>query len=97
MSDSRDFEKSWVAVKLLAHRFSTNRQHFLSSNYQEAEVRKDFIDKFFKALGWDVDHEREHDPWRQEVKIEKFGKKAKGRADYAFSLAPAGFEPVLQP
>jgi len=40
------------------------------------------------ALGWDVDHSLQHDPYRREVKIEKHEKRAKGRADYAFSLAP---------
>lgn len=88
MPESDDFEKAWSAIQSLAKEFSSNEHHYLSPAYQEAEVRKDFIDKFFKALGWDVDHEREHDPWQQEIKIEKSERKSKGRADYAFSLAP---------
>jgi predicted type IV restriction endonuclease len=33
-------------------------------------ARKDFIEPLLKALGWDVDHEREHNPYEQEVKVE---------------------------
>ena len=86
--DTHLFDESWAAVRQLSEHFETNHGHYISSNYQEAEVRKDFIDKFFKALGWDVDHEEQSDPWRQEVKIEKSDSKSRGRADYAFSIAP---------
>src|SRR3546814_7974487 len=55
-------------------------------------ARKDFIDPFLKALGWDVDHEREHNPYEQEVKVERgvsVGQaRAQKRADYAFYLKP---------
>lgn len=78
------FEKSWFAVQSLAKKFQANQQHYLSNEYQETHVREDFINKLFNALGW----ERSDDPYRQEMKLEKPEKKAKGRADYAFSLAP---------
>jgi adenine-specific DNA-methyltransferase len=82
------FEKAWATAQKLAADFLANKDHYLSGQYQEAEVRKDFIDKFFIALGWDVDHNQQPDPYRQEVKIEKSSERAKGKADYAFSLAP---------
>jgi adenine-specific DNA-methyltransferase len=50
-------------------------------------VRKDFIDKFWIALGWDVYHEHQTNPYEQDVKAEK-NVDVKGRikkADYAFS------------
>ena len=53
---------------------------------------KDFIDKFFTILGWDVDHHFQKNPFQQEVKVEKAqrqeGHQSQKRADYAFSLAP---------
>ncbi len=55
----------------------------------EDSVRKDFIDKFWIALGWDVYHEHQTNPYEQDVKAEK-NVDVKGRikkADYAF-LAP---------
>jgi hypothetical protein len=63
---------------------------YLKPDYQEAEARKDFIDPMLKALGWDVDHERESNPYEQEVKVERgvAVARAQKRADYAFYLAP---------
>ena len=86
-SDST-FEKAWLQTQRLTERFLDNKDFYCSSQYSEAAVRADFIDKFLKAIGWDVDHEIQHDPYRQEVKVEKSEKKAKGRADYAFFLTP---------
>lgn len=82
-------ESARSAVRALAEQFASSEAHYISGAYQEAEARKDFIDKMFKALGWDVDHDRQPDPYRQEVKIEKSDGRHSGRADYAFSLAPA--------
>lgn len=84
----KQFEKAWLAAKALSTKFNENLSHYLSKGYQEAEVRQDYIDKFYTALGWDVGHNVQHDPYRREVRIEKPEKKAKGRADYAFSIAP---------
>lgn len=66
------------------------RDNYLQPGYQEAEARKDFIDPLWKALGWDVDHEREHNPYEQEVKVERGVSvaRAQKRADYAFYLKP---------
>lgn len=76
----------------LVNVFSSNEAFYLSTNYSEAEVRQDFIDKFFTALGWDVAHDLQKNPYQQEVKVEKGQKQEdsnnKKRADYAFSLAP---------
>src|SRR5438445_5990379 len=55
-------------------------------DYSEAEVRKDFIDKFWIILGWDVNHEKQTNPYEQEVRVER-GLSISGRArraDYAF-------------
>jgi hypothetical protein len=52
-------------------------------------VRKDFIDKFFTVLGWDVNHDKQTNPYEQEVKVEPPVLAAgQRRADYAFHLAP---------
>jgi adenine-specific DNA-methyltransferase len=86
---SDSFEQAWSTAKALSKAFLENKSYYVESgSYQEAEARADFIDKFFVALGWDVSHDRQRDPYRQEVKIEKTHKRSSGRADYAFSLAP---------
>lgn len=84
-----DFDSAWSRIKALSSQFTTNEAYYLSSAYQEADVRADFINKFFSYLGWDVIHEFEKDPYRQEVRIEKSDRRTQGRADYAFSLTPS--------
>ena len=42
----------------LVERFERNLLEYKSSTYNEAQTRKEFIDPFFKALGWDMDNER---------------------------------------
>lgn len=84
------FEKSFEDVKKLVNDFQSNLQFYTSKEYSEAQVRKDFIDKFFIALGWDVNHEHQKNPYEQEVKIERtmqIGDNPK-YADYAFCLKP---------
>ena len=59
-----DIQQSWQLVKILSQDFTSKQNHYLSSKYNEAEVRKDFIDKLFKAIGWDVDHDTQRDPYQ---------------------------------
>ncbi len=84
-----NFDDAFERVKQLAADFKAGEQHYLSAAYQEAEARRDFIDKFLLALGWDVNHETQKNPYEQEVKVER---KEHGisqrRADYAFYAAP---------
>lgn len=84
------FEHAHKAVCQLVKDFQTHEKRYLSSDYSEAQARLDFIDKFFTALGWDVNHETQKNPYEQEVKVEKGVNvaRAQKRADYAFCLAP---------
>ena len=81
-----------INITALINTFKDNENHYLTATYSEAEVRKDFIDKFFTILGWDVDHHLQTNPFQQEVKVEKAqrqqGSQSQKRADYAFALAP---------
>ena len=86
----KNFETAFEQVTELATRFADNESAYLSPRYQEAEVRQDFLDKFFVALGWDVYHQEHPNPYEREVKIEKsvmVGDRGK-RADYAFYTRP---------
>jgi adenine-specific DNA-methyltransferase len=83
-------QKVFETIKQLAADFKAQEAAYLSPSYQESQVRQDFIDKFFTALGWDVTHERQKNPYEQEVHIENKVSMAgsQRRADYAFFLAP---------
>lgn len=86
------FETAYAEICLLVKRFDANLSYFMRPEYQEAEVRKDFIDKFFISLGWDVNHDIQSNPYEQEVRVEKTQKQqesiAQRRADYAFYINP---------
>jgi adenine-specific DNA-methyltransferase len=83
------FDAAFKRVQELATTFKANENRYLAADYQEAEVRKDFIDKFFMALGWDVNHDVQTNPYEQEVKVEpSVAASGQRRADYAFFLAP---------
>lgn len=45
------------SVLKLVETFFSHRDHYKSSGYNETEVRREFLDPFFKALGWDIDNE----------------------------------------
>jgi hypothetical protein len=83
------FDAAFARVKELAATFKAGEARYLSPDYQEAEARKDFIDKFWTALGWDVNHDVQTNPYEQEVKVERtVHASGQRRADYAFYLAP---------
>jgi adenine-specific DNA-methyltransferase len=79
-------------ITKLIQDFENNFNHYTSPSYKEQEVREDFINKFWIALGWDVNHTYQKNPFQQEVKIEKGQRQNESntqkRADYAFYLAP---------
>jgi Alw26I/Eco31I/Esp3I family type II restriction m6 adenine DNA methyltransferase len=83
-------DEAHQAVVDLVRGFELHAAKYLSPSYQEAEVRKDFIDPFFVALGWDVNHREQKNPWEQEVKVERAVDVAltQKKADYAFYLGP---------
>lgn len=89
-NENSSLEKAYIEVSKLVKDFSENINFYKSSSYQEAEVRKDFIDKFFISLGWDVHHDIQKNPYEQEVKVERSVTVSgiQKRADYSFSLAP---------
>ena len=83
------FDEACEKIGKLAATFQASEESYLSASYQEAEARKDFIDKFFIALNWDVNHDQQTNPYEQEVKVERSVSAAgQRRADYAFHLAP---------
>jgi len=44
----------------LIGRFELHAETYRRQEYNETQVRREFIDPFFKALGWDVDNEAGH-------------------------------------
>jgi hypothetical protein len=43
-----------VAVRELIERYESQRDSYRSDQYNEAQLRREFLEPFFEALGWDV-------------------------------------------
>ena len=95
MSSSDTFEESHTLICALISDFLAREAFYISPEYQEAEARTDFIDKFWTALGWDVRHEHQKNPYEQEVKVERSVQVglAQKKADYAFHQRPNWRDP----
>jgi adenine-specific DNA-methyltransferase len=85
------FDKAFVEAQHLVRHFEANKSHYCSPAYIEHATRSDFINRLLIALGWDVLHERQRNPYAQEVHQERnIGVAgAKKKADYAFYIAPS--------
>ena len=42
------------AILSLVERFENHKAEYTSGVYNETQLRRDFLDPFFEALGWDV-------------------------------------------
>ena len=72
----------------LVERFERNRDSYKSTSYNETQVRREFIDPFFKALGWDIDNEQGYAEAYKDVVHEdaiKVGEATKA-PDYCFRI-----------
>ncbi|MFQ5451851.1 MAG: Eco57I restriction-modification methylase domain-containing protein [Nitrospinaceae bacterium] len=75
-------------VDELVIKFDRNREAYLSGKYNETQVRVQFIDPFFKLLGWDVHNEQGHAEAYKDVYHEdavKVGGATKA-PDYSFRI-----------
>ena len=42
------------SIKQLVERFELHRDAYRAGKYNETQLRREFLDPFFEALGWDV-------------------------------------------
>jgi len=84
-------EQAYDTIGQLVERFGEQILSYKKSEYNETLVRRDFIDPFFKALGWDVDNSQGYAEAYREVIHEdrvKVGGATKA-PDYSFRLPAA--------
>lgn len=75
-------------LKKLVDNFKEHIESYKASDYNEATLRIDYLNKFFKILGWDVDNNKNLPPSYREV-ITEDKVQIEGRAkapDYSFRL-----------
>ncbi|MDR1923804.1 MAG: N-6 DNA methylase, partial [Planctomycetaceae bacterium] len=81
-------EAAYQKIDELVEKFSSQIESYEKIDYNEAQTRQDFINPFFKALGWDIDNEGGYSESNREVihedKVKIDG--ATKSPDYAFRL-----------
>ncbi|MBI5029668.1 MAG: N-6 DNA methylase [Chloroflexi bacterium] len=77
-------EKFEKELATLVARFDQHRADYLRSDYSEAEVRLQFINPLFEALGWDVQNQASKSRAECDVVVERG--ETIGNPDYAFRL-----------
>ncbi len=81
-------EEAYHKIAVLVERFTEQYDSYKKAGYNETLTRRDFIDPFFKALGWDMDNHNGYAEAYREVIHEdrvKVGKATKA-PDYSFRL-----------
>jgi len=72
----------------LIERFERNRESYKAPQYNETQLRREFLDPFFKALGWDIDNEKGHaEPYKDVVHEYSIrGGERSNAPDYCFRI-----------
>ncbi len=84
-------------VHKLIETFEQNLESYRSGK-NETELRREFLDKFFTALGWDVANEKGYDEAHKEV-VHEFSVEVSGqqkKADYAFRTGADKFDFLVE-
>ncbi|HKZ53742.1 MAG TPA: hypothetical protein VJ085_10740, partial [Candidatus Acidoferrales bacterium] len=69
-------------LERLVENFAANEDEFTSPGYPEAQVRVDFLDPLFRALGWDIENRAGLPYGSRDVIVEKGAEE--GNPDYTF-------------
>lgn len=87
-ANSKNKEEAYNGIKELVEKFKSNYKQFHSSDYNETLTRQDFINPFFKYLGWDISNKEGLSQTYRDVIHEdklKIGKETKA-PDYSFRI-----------
>ncbi len=76
------------SISQLVKRFEMHRDAYTSQTYNETQVRREFIDPMFIALGWDVENEKGYaEQWKEVVHEDAIKVDGATKApDYSFRL-----------
>jgi len=81
-------EEAYKKISELVERFGDQIESYKKTDYNETQTRRDFIDPFFKALGWDIDNEEGYaESYREVIHEDKIKVSGATKApDYSFRL-----------
>lgn len=60
-----------LLIEKLVEKYEKNRNHYISTKYNETLLRSDFLDSFFELLGWDIKNEQGKSTFEREVILEE--------------------------
>lgn len=81
-------EQAKLEIERLVQRFEEHKLDYRQTGYNETQTRRDFIDPFFKALGWDIDNSAsDSEAYREVIHEDKVRVENKLKSpDYSFRL-----------
>jgi len=81
-------QEAYDKISALVERFREHLEEYKRGIYNEHQTRVDYINPFFKALGWDMDNEQGHaEAYREVIHEDKVKVGGATQApDYAFTL-----------
>ncbi len=82
MADIDSFREK---LRSLVSKFEQDKNHYLQKGYPEAQVRIDFLNPFFDALGWDIENKAHKPPHDRDVIVE-LSPETSLRPDYNFRI-----------
>src|SRR3989304_2275859 len=86
MTENKPTVSAPQSVIDLVYRFTGQRAAYRSGHYNETQLRRDFLDPLFEALGWDMTNRKNYSEKYREV-IHERSVEVEGQAkaaDYAF-------------
>ena len=89
MSAPATFETFQLELARLVDKFDRDYPQFVAANYNEATLRNEFLDDFFRALGWDVGNKAGliHTEREVDIEVQTATSGRQTRADYVFRYA----------
>jgi type I restriction-modification system DNA methylase subunit len=82
VADLQSFKQD---IQSLVRKFEQDKNHYLQKGYPEAQVRIDFLNPFFDALGWDIENKAHKPPHERDVIVE-LSPETSLRPDYNFRI-----------
>ncbi len=83
-----DFETSKKQMEELVNKFKNKEKETKTAKFDEENTKMEFINEFFRILGWDVDNKKGDPDYRKEVEFEhnvRINGKTKA-VDYCFKI-----------
>jgi len=73
-------------INELIFKFEKDKTHYCAKGYPESQVRIDFLNPLFAALGWDMENKSQKPPHARDVIVEVSSEHTSKRPDYNFRI-----------